>query len=189
MSQDQLKIVERHTGKVIKKINDWDSYDRWRSFVGPSVARLYELRYSINGRIIKEGLAHGDLEDILIPKVSVDEYVAKDGGDNVVLAFYVANVPEAVEPLRRFCDRCPGVIDTDSGDADTLKNTSIVYIEMSRIDINVEYVCRIIEVVCKTANLDIEDMSVSFPNAKKMYPYSKKVIEAYFSKVTSKKEK
>lgn len=185
----EIRVVSP-TGKTVKIFDDWSKLDEWKSFVGETVASLYEIKNVINGReIINEGLATGDLQDLLVPRVSIDEYVAKDGGDNVVIAFFIMNVPEAVEPLRRFCDRCPGVIETDSGDADTMKNTSIVYAEMDREKIDASKVSRMIELVFDIAKVKPKDISVCFPNTEEMFPYSRDTILAYFSKLIAAREK
>ena len=180
---DEGAIVAEGAGKRIE-FRSWDEVDRWRSFIGPTVASMYSVKARVGHRMITEGLSTGDLEDILVPRVSIDEYVAKDGGDNVVVAFFVYNVPEAVEPLRRFCDRCPGVIETDSGDSDTLKNTSIVYCEFPRASIMPEKVSRMIELVARISKVDPDDMTLLLPNADQPYPFSREAVDAYFSKIT-----
>lgn len=145
---------------------------------------VYEVRFDGDPRterILVEGLRKDDLAHILMPRVSVDEYMSKDeNSDNVVVAFFVKHVPEAVEPLRTYCDKCVGVTDTDVGDSDTIANASIVYCEFSRYDLDIRNVDTMIREVAKLGQLEPGDMSVSFPHITKKYPYSRKVLELYF---------
>ncbi len=183
MKEAKVFAVDSRTGEKITEFSDWKSADAWKNSFSENVASLYELRSMLRGRLLREGLAKGDLTDILVPQVSVDEYKAREDNDNIVIAFFVHNVPEAIEPLRRFCDRCPGVVDTDSGDSDTLRNTSIVYCEFKRKEPKVDRICRMVELVAQIANLKPSELNISFPNAKKLYPFSKEALLAYFSSI------
>lgn len=148
----------------------------------PSVANLYEVWFdgdSKTARIIMEGMVKGDLEGILVPRISIDEYVPKDKDDNVVVGLFIKNAPEAVEPLRLYCDKCAGVDVTDSGDSDTLVNTSIVYVEFPS-DFEVKYLFRMLKEVAHLGNMEPTEMALKFPHMEKMIPYSDEAAGAYF---------
>lgn len=154
----------------------------------PPVARLYEVRHfggdAKTSRILTEGLLSGDLEDILMPRISIDEYVSKDSqSGNVVVAFFVKNVPEAVEPLREFCDRCEGVAVTDSGDSDTIPNASIVYVEFSRADVTMDQIRNMVKQVAALGGLQPEDFHIRFPHIDRNVPYGTRALEIYFHTV------
>lgn len=150
--------------------------------LGPA-GKLYEVAYvgsSAGKRALLEGLSQGDLEGILVPRISVDEYVPKDeDSGNIVIAFFVRNDPTAVEPLRMFCDKCEGVDETDSGDSDSMKNTSIVYVEFDK-GFKIEDVERMVDQVAMTAGLESGDFSLKFPDTSDLVPYDADVIKAYF---------
>lgn len=191
--ENQVYAVDARNGETLFEFSNWSKAEEWKKSLPEKVIPLYEIRTNLpNGRLIREGLAHGDLVDILVPQVSIDEYQSKENTNNVVVAFYIHNVPEAIEPLRRFCDRCPGVVDTDTGDSDTLRNTSIVYCEFKRKNIRFEQISRMIELIARIAGLKHKDISLSFPSGKHLYTYSPEIIAAYFTKMIAidiKKEK
>lgn len=184
--EKRVYAVDVKNGETLFEFSNWSKAEEWKKSLPKKVVPLYEIRMNLpNGRLIREGLAHGDLVDILVPQVSIDEYQSKENTNNVVVAFYIHNVPEAIEPLRRFCDRCPGVVDTDTGDSDTLRNTSIVYCEFKRKNIRFEQISRMIELIARISGLKPKDINLSFPSRKRLYSYSPEVVAAYFTKMIS----
>ena len=188
----KLKEVHRivQGNRIIREYTNREQAIFAHNTMNKSIKSLYEVKSDYGdprvNRIINEGLSHGDLEYLLHPAVSFDEYVDDSGEEiNVVLAFFVRNVPEAVEPLRSFCDLAPGVVLTDTGDSETMKNTSIVYVEFKRKGIKLEDVINLIKEVCDVSNMNIKDLTVHFPK-KQQFPFSKKVIEAYINQVINK---
>lgn len=136
-------------------------------------------------RMLMEGLVKGDLRRIVLPQVSIDQYVPGDPNtDNVVIAFFIKGVPEAVIPFRDFTMKCRGVLDVAYGESDTIPNTSIVYAEMSRKNFKFEDLYDMMEQVSLLSDLDVDDFSVLFPNSEDRHPYSPKVIQAYFDERT-----
>ena len=99
----------------------------WR--MGNTLGQLYEAHYIGPGsadirRMINEGLIAHDLDNILLPKISVDEYLPADNdSENIVVAFFIKGVPEAVIPYKDFASKFHGVVDVDYGDSDTIPNT------------------------------------------------------------------
>lgn len=137
-------------------------------------------------RMLMEGLVKGDLRRIVLPQVSIDQYVPGDPNtDNVVIAFFIKGVPEAVIPFRDFTMKCRGVIDVAYGESDTIPNTSIVYAEMPREKFKFEDLYDMMEQVSMLAQLEVSDFSVLFPNSDKRHPYSPQVIQDYFDKRTA----
>lgn len=132
-------------------------------------------------RMVFEGFLKHDLEGILKPLISLDEYMAKNK-ENLVLAFFVENEPLAVEPLKIFCDQAKGVIETDMSDSDTYENTSIVYVEFARTEENKQNVYDLIKDVAKVANLTPDDFMVRLSNIDKEYEFSSRLLDIYFRK-------
>ena len=132
-------------------------------------------------RVLTEGFKKGDLEGILLPQFSIDVYVPSDSKtDNIVVGFLIKGVPEAVFPFRNYCKYCHGVLTADHGDSDTLPNTSIVYVEFDRDDFEINDLYELIDQICRLADLKPEDLSVSYPNSNKSYPYSPQSVKRYF---------
>ena len=157
-----------------------------RSFMmklDPSVRELYEMDHADPhySRMLFEGLVKGDLDGILIPRLSVNEYIAKDDTDNTVIAFFLKNCPEAVEPTREFAELCPGVLLADSGDSESMDNVSIVYVEFDKFP-EFKDVYETVKQICMLARMDLEDLSVSFPHAKRSYPFDPEIVSYYLNR-------
>ena len=60
-----------------------------------------------------EGLKEGDLEELLIPMISIDEYESKLDDDSIVVAFYVRDRDPSYD-LNRFIQKgASAILDTD----------------------------------------------------------------------------
>jgi inorganic pyrophosphatase len=185
IDRDMFYAALRSTGEMIgERHKTADAAAAQLSRLPRQVAGLYEVRHETHptlGRMLTEGLVKGDLEGLLLPRISIDEYVSKDqDSDNVVVAFLIRHAPEAVEPLRRFCDRCQGVILTDAGDSDTVPNASIVYVEFDRRELEPRHVDTMVRQVANLAGMDASDMHLRFPHLDRNVPYTAQVIGAYF---------
>ena len=138
-------------------------------------------------RVLTEGLVKGDLRHIILPQISIDEYIPGDPGtDNIVIAFFIKGVPEAVIPFRDFIMKFPSVIDIAYGDSDTIPNTSIVYAEMSRKNFRFEALREIMTTISMLSELEIDDFSLMFPNKTNRIPYSEEALMDYFVSRTKK---
>jgi len=136
-------------------------------------------------RMLTEGLVAGDLRHIVLPQVSVDEYLPSDTkSDNIVLGFFISNVSEAVIPMRDFLSKCAGVLDVAYSDSDTQPNTSIIYVEMPR-KINIKDIGSMMEQISLLTNLDVDDFSMVFPSSTKRYPYDIDLMNRYFNQRTN----
>ncbi len=132
-------------------------------------------------KILTEGLEKGDMYRILLPRISIDEYVPADAQtDNVVIAFYIKGVPEAVIPFKNFCEKCNGVMDADYGDSDTIKNTSVVYVEMDRETLDMKDIDDILVQVSMIAAMKKEDFTMTFPHTNNKFPYNPRLLQRYF---------
>lgn len=160
----------------------------WINRMGPVLAKEWRPVYIGNVdecpkivRIINEGLIKNDLEDILLPRVSVDEYVPSDPNtDNIVLAFFIKGVPEAVLPFKNFCEKCDGVLEVDYGDSDTVVNTSIIYVEYDREKMDIGHVRDLMVQISMLSNIDEEDFTLTFPHTTKKFPYNLGILQQYF---------
>ncbi len=132
-------------------------------------------------RMLTEGLRQGDLYHILLPRISVDEYVPSDPEtDNIVIGFFIKGVPNAVLPFKNFMDKSNGVLSVDYGDSDTIVNSSVVYAEFDRENLAVEDIHAIMIQASLMANLEPEDFTMTFPHNNKKFPYDPQLLAHYF---------
>lgn len=132
-------------------------------------------------RILNEGLVKHDLDNILLPRISIDEYTPSDPNtDNVVLGFYIKGVPDAVIPFKNFCEKCNGVIDVDYSDSDLIPNASVVYVEMDRENLKLQDIRDLMIQVAMLTDFELEDFTMTFPHTDTKFPYNLAIMQKYF---------
>lgn len=78
---------------------------------------------------LTEGLRKGDLEDMVLPMVTIDEYSSKLDDTAIVLGFYVHD-KDAADDLNRFIQKSPAeLLDTDVSPAPDQRGYYIVFVE------------------------------------------------------------
>jgi hypothetical protein len=187
IKENKFYIKSVNTGEATFN-KSFDTFGAATSFIKKQVlSEFFEVDFNHPSqrirRMLTEGLGQGDLIDLLMPRISFDEYVSNNDNNNIVLAFFVLNEPLAVEPLEKFCSKIPGVVDVDSSDSDTISNASIVYVEFKREDDSKEQIKGLIEDISKVSNIPLEDFGVSFPSREERFPYSEELIDLYFMKM------
>lgn len=178
------KIVTE-SGRVISSNTDQAVIERLWAVYPASIKAVYRKVHESGNvwldKILTEGLKRNDLEGILLPRLSVDEYVPSEtSSDNIVLALFIKGVPEAVLPLKNFCERCNGVLNVDYGDSDTIPNTSIIYVEMDRQGIDMADITEIAEGLAMLGNFKLKDFTLTFPDTNDKFPFNLKTLETYF---------
>lgn len=153
--------------------------------MGESIAKYYRVVYdsgdAYTDKFLTEGLVKGDLEGIVLPRVSVDEYVPADPEtDNIVIAFFIKGEPKATLPVKNFAEHSKGVLSTDYGDSETVVNTQIVYVEFDRENLDPEDIDTLVTQVAMLANLQADDFTMTFPHTNKKFPYDMKLMQRYF---------
>lgn len=81
-----------------------------------------------------EGLQENDLRDLVLPLLSIDEYLAKSGSDDevIVVAFFVHDQSAAVD-LTRFCSKSGDwILDVEVSPAPNPEGYWLVFLEMFR---------------------------------------------------------
>ncbi len=79
---------------------------------------------------LTEGMRPGDLEDLVLPMITVDEYESKIDDKAVVIGFYVAD-RDAAEDLNRFIQKSPVVLlDTEVSPAPDQHGYYLVFVEL-----------------------------------------------------------
>ncbi len=96
---------------------------------------------------IFEGMWANDLEDLLQPLVSIDEFESKIDDDAIAIGFFV-NDREAADDLNRFIQKSAvPLIDSDISPAPDQRGYYIVFAELAANDRFVENLCHLCEEV------------------------------------------
>lgn len=83
-------------------------------------------------QLLREGLRENDLEDLVIPMISIDEFESKVDDDGIVIGFFVKDA-EPADDLNRFIQKSPVILlDTDVSPAPNEDGYFLVFVEVSR---------------------------------------------------------
>lgn len=123
---------------------------------------------------LTEGMRAGDLEDLVLPLVSVDEFESKVDDDAMVFGFYVAD-HDAAQDLNRFIQKSPvPILDTEVSPAPDEHGYYFVFFEILRDDDLADNVSQVLDEVCELAKIDHWQLRVR--GVKGLQPFSKKVL-------------
>ena len=106
---------------------------------------------------ISEGLRIGDLENLVSPKISIDEFEAKSGSENEVLvvAFYVKDDQPAMD-LATFIERGSNkVIDTEVSPAPDDDGHYLVFVEINKDETAMPTVLKILKDLKQLVDVDV----------------------------------
>ena len=112
--------------------------------------------------IINEGLDYHDLEGIMLPIVSVDEYAAQMGRDSeiVTVAFTVKN-KKAGEDLADWFERgYDFVLDAQVSDGELSTGKYLVFVEMNRRTSTPERIITLLDDLETLTNMKLKDWTV-----------------------------
>jgi hypothetical protein len=113
-------------------------------------------------QLLNEGLDHMDLENQLVPRISIDEYQAKMGEDKeiVTVAFTVKGEAvgnDLVDWLERGYDF---VLDAEVSDGEISNGKYLVFVEMNRRHKVPERIIEMLEDLKTLTGLDVKDWTV-----------------------------
>jgi hypothetical protein len=153
--------------------------------LGPIIEKYYRVQANtgnpITDKLLTEGMVQGDLYKILLPRISVDEFVPGDPEtDNIVIAFFLKGVPEATLPFKTFCEQSNGVVNADYGDSETVIGAQNVYVEFDRENVDMEDIHALLIQAAMLAGLNPEDFTMTFPHTEKKFPYDPVTMKEYF---------
>ena len=153
--------------------------------LGPIIENHYRVQANtgnaLTDKLLTEGMVKGDLYKILLPRISVDEFVPGDPEtDNVVIAFFLKGVPEATLPFKNFCEQSNGVINADYGDSETVVGAQNVYCEFDRENLDMEDIDTLMIQASMLSSLETEDFTMTFPHTDKKFPYDINTMREYF---------
>jgi hypothetical protein len=105
---------------------------------------------------IDEGLRPGDLEHLILPTVSVDEFEPKSGQpDNVVVVGFYAEDQEPANDLASFIERgSHNILDTEVSPAPDEEGRYLVFVEMNRDESMFDTTTKILKDVEKLTSVD-----------------------------------
>jgi hypothetical protein len=131
-------------------------------------------------KIINEGLKAGDLENMVLPLLTIDEYNSKiDNSKNIVVGFYVFE-QDAAYDLSNFIERSPYLIqDTDVSPAPTKDGYYLTFAEIQR---NLEFPKALVNLLQEVTLLcNIKNWQFTAPNLKKdqIVDLSKENLQKY----------
>jgi len=109
-----------------------------------------------NQKTIFEGLRPGDLENLVLPEITVDDFEPKSGSPEniVVVSFYVKDL-EPANDLASFIERgAHDIIDTEVSPAPDEDGNYVIFVEMNRDDSLMESFMKILQDVKKIVKID-----------------------------------
>ena len=113
-------------------------------------------------KILNEGLDYHDLEGIVIPRVTIDEYAAQMGKDSeiVTLAFIVKN-KQAGEDLSDWFERgYDFVLDAQVSDGELTSGKYLVFVEMNRRTTVPERIVTLLDDLETLTDIPLKDWTV-----------------------------
>jgi hypothetical protein len=132
---------------------------------------------------LREGMKSGDLTDLVLPLISVDEYESKvDDKKAIVIGFYVHD-KEAAKDLNRFLQKCyVSLLDTDISPAPDQHGYYLVFVELLRDDTLAKNVQAILDDV--TPLTGIEDWQMRVRKTEDILDFSKKDLSKAVAKAS-----
>jgi hypothetical protein len=105
---------------------------------------------------IFEGLRPGDLENLVLPEITVDDFEPKSGSpENIVVVSFYAKDLEPANDLASFIERgAHDILDTEVSPAPDEEAHYLIFVEMNRDDSLMESIMKIIQDIKKIVNID-----------------------------------
>lgn len=105
---------------------------------------------------LDEGLRPGDLEHLILPSISIDEFEPKSGQpDNVVVVGFFAQDQEPANDLATFIERgSHKILDTEVSPAPDEEGRYLVFVEMNRDSEMFYNTTKIVKDISKLVNVD-----------------------------------
>jgi hypothetical protein len=125
---------------------------------------------------LNEGLRIGDLADLVLPLISVDEYVSKISPDAIVIGFYVHD-ENAAKDLNRFIQKSPvSLLGSEVSPAPDQHGYFMTFVEFLNNDRLPESLSALLHEL--TPLVDIEEWSMRIRRVKGLKPYAEDTLAA-----------
>lgn len=130
--------------------------------------------------IIQEGLQKGDLDHMVLPLLTIDQYSSKISDDLcVVVGFYVFE-EDAAHDLSNFIERSPYMVrDTDVSPAPTKDGYYVTFIEINRTPEFIDSLLEILSEVTKLTNVKNWQFQSPEPDKEKIKELSRETLEKW----------
>lgn len=126
-----------------------------------------------------EGMRGGDLEDMVLPLISVDEFQSKIGEDAIVLGFYVSE-RDAATDLDRFIQKSSaGLVDSEVSPAPDQHGWFMVFVELPRNLRLPEMVKEVIDEISPLVN--IENWRMRIRGVERLVPFSEEAVRLHIN--------
>jgi hypothetical protein len=114
-------------------------------------------------KILKEGLDHMDMQGQIIPKINIDKYVAKMGGDDEIITVgFTIKGAQASEDLTDWFERgYDWLLDAKVSDGEITNGKYVVFVEMDRRTTAPERIIELIEDLETLTGLTLEDWTMT----------------------------
>ena len=131
---------------------------------------------------LRESLFSGDLNGLILPLVSINEYSAKIDEKAVVVAFFSDN-PDAADDLSVFIEKSAieEILDSEVSSAPDEDGQYLIFIEIENkkpVDIIIEII-KIVNHVCKVDNWQFQAYKLP-----RTYALTRENLSAYFNKIS-----
>ena len=125
---------------------------------------------------IYEGLRTNDLENLLIPLISIDEYESKLDDDAIVVGFYVSD-KEPADDLNRFIQKSPQFIyDADVSPAPTQDGYFVCFVEFERNEKFYDSLMDILKDLTNLVNIEPDQWSFTAYNHDGVFELTEKNV-------------
>jgi len=131
----------------------------------PRLSKKLENRLGI----LREGLESGDLEKLISPKISIDEYKSKMGSDEeiVVISFTIQGKEPALDLVNFVEKSYDWVIDADVSSGEIFDGSYIAFIEADRDPAIAEQIIELLEDLKNLTEHDVSDWNIYYAKTKK----------------------
>jgi hypothetical protein len=136
---------------------------------------------------LREGMRTGDLEDLVLPMLSVDEFVSKVSKEAMVFALFVSD-RDAANDLNRFIQKSPiKILDTEVSPAPDQRGFYVVFFEVMVSDRLPEIVKGVLEEI--EPLVVIEKWKMQVRDEENLLAFSAEALARYVKKLREKDEK
>ena len=124
--------------------------------------------------LLREGMWAGDLDDMVQPIITIDEYDSKIDQTAIVIGFYI-NDFDAAKDLNRFIQKSPvSIIDSNVSPAPDQRGYYIVFVEIPFNDRIVPNISSLVEEISPLVNVD--SWLFKTRNIKKARPFDADIL-------------
>jgi len=99
---------------------------------------------------LTEGLRRGDLNHMILPLISIDEFLSKIDDRTVIVVAFYAYEEDPAHDLSNFIERSPtNVLDTDVSPAPTREGYYVTFVEIKR---DQKFISKLLKILAEVDN-------------------------------------